>query len=68
MAESACVEVIDRAAIVPDQVDVIVFDVIGTLVEEDQTWARIAERLAAEAGLDETAGLLHRGWSALNGA
>jgi len=46
-----------RAALAPDQVDAIVFDVIGTLVDEDATWARTAERLAAETGLGETAEL-----------
>ncbi|MET0425483.1 MAG: haloacid dehalogenase type II [Actinoplanes sp.] len=40
----------DRTALVPDRVDAIVFDVIGTLVDEDETWARAAERLSAEAG------------------
>ena len=47
----------DRAAFAPDQVDAIVFDVIGTLVDEDGTWATVAERLAAEAGVDDGAGL-----------
>jgi 2-haloacid dehalogenase len=48
------------ASLVPDQVDAIVFDVIGTLVDEDGAWASVAEQLAAEAGLDESADLLVR--------
>lgn len=47
----------DRAALVPGQLNAIVFDVIGTLVDEDGTWATVAERLAAEAGVDHGAGL-----------
>ena len=35
------------------QVDAIVFDVIGTLVDEDGTWTAVAERLATEAGVDD---------------
>lgn len=54
----------NRAALVPEQVDAIVFDVIGTLVDEDETWRRAAARLAAEAGLDETADL-YPTWVAL---
>ena len=45
------------AALDLKQVEAIVFDVIGTLVDEDLTWARAAERLAAEAGLDASADL-----------
>ena len=51
----------DRAALVPDQVDAVVFDVIGTLVDEEPSWAAAAERLAAAAGLAETADL-HARW------
>jgi len=40
-----------------DRVNAIVFDVIGTLVDEDGTWQAVAERLAAEAGLDDGAAL-----------
>jgi 2-haloacid dehalogenase len=58
------VDVVERAALVPDQVDVIVFDVIGTLVDEDGTWESVAERLAVEAGVDKTADL-HARWVAL---
>ena len=47
----------DGAALVPQQCDAIVFDVIGTLVDEDGTWASVAERLMAEAGVDRTADL-----------
>jgi 2-haloacid dehalogenase len=50
----------DSAPLTPDQVDAIVFDVIGTLVDEDGTWARVAGLLASEAGLDESADLLAR--------
>ncbi|MFB9311913.1 haloacid dehalogenase type II [Nocardioides plantarum] len=42
----------------PDQVDAVVFDVIGTLVDEDATWASVADRLAVGAGVDPTADLL----------
>jgi 2-haloacid dehalogenase len=48
----------ERVAVHPHQVDALVFDVIGTLVDEDKTWASVAERLAAEAGLDATVDLL----------
>lgn len=51
----------ESASLVPDQVDAVVFDVIGTLVDEDATWAGAAERLAAKAGLDGSAGL-HARW------
>jgi len=46
-----------RAGLVPDQIDAIVFDVIGTLVDEDGTWASAAKRLAAEAGVEDAEGL-----------
>lgn len=36
-----------------DQVDAIVFDVIGTLVDEDGTWATVAKRLAAQTDIDD---------------
>lgn len=39
------------------QIDAIVFDVIGTLVDEDGTWATVAKRLATEAGVDDGAAL-----------
>ncbi|OPX08029.1 haloacid dehalogenase type II [Mycobacterium sp. AT1] len=47
----------DTAAFVPHQLNAIVFDVIGTLVDEDGTWARVAKRLAGEAGVDDGAAL-----------
>ncbi len=47
----------DRSALVPEQIDAVVFDVIGTLVDEDGTWQAVAERLAAEAGVDDGAAL-----------
>ena len=56
-AESDSVDAMPSTALVPDQVDAIVFDVIGTLVDEDSTWAAVAKRLATEAGLDETVDL-----------
>ena len=48
----------------PGEIDAIVFDVIGTLVDEDATWARAAERIAALAGLDAPADL-RTSWVAL---
>lgn len=54
----------ESAGLAPDQVDAIVFDVIGTLVDEDGTWARVAELLATEAGVDEPAEL-HARWAEL---
>lgn len=50
------------AALVPDAVVAVVFDVIGTLVDEDATWASAAEGLAAEAGVDDAAEL-HASWA-----
>ena len=47
-----------------DQVDAIVFDVIGTLVDEDGTWNAAAGRLAAEAGLDDGAAL-YTAWAGI---
>lgn len=52
----------ERTTLMPDQLDAIVFDVIGTMVDEDATWAGVAERLGVEAGLDEGAGL-HAPWA-----
>jgi 2-haloacid dehalogenase len=48
----------------PGPIDAIVFDVIGTLVDEDATWSGAAERLASASGLAAGAGLLER-WVAL---
>jgi phosphoglycolate phosphatase-like HAD superfamily hydrolase len=37
-------------------IDAIVFDVIGTLVDEDSTWASVAERISAMADLRRNTG------------
>ena len=42
---------------VASHIDAIVFDVIGTLVDEDETWATVSAQLAKEAGLSEPARL-----------
>ena len=42
---------------VAGHIDAIVFDVIGTLVDEDETWATVSAQLAKEAGLSEPARL-----------
>ncbi|MFD1715064.1 haloacid dehalogenase type II [Amnibacterium flavum] len=47
----------------PEALDAVVFDVIGTLVDEDATWASAAARIAAETGSDGTVDLL-AGWAA----
>lgn len=49
-----------RPALLPHDVDALVFDVIGTLVDEEPTWARAAGRLAAETGAADPADLLVR--------
>lgn len=49
---------------VTDRINAIVFDVIGTLVDEDQTWATVSAQLAAEAGLREPTRLAER-WAEL---
>jgi 2-haloacid dehalogenase len=48
----------ETAALIPDHVDAIVFDVIGTLVDEDATWATTARQLAVESGLGDSEDLL----------
>jgi 2-haloacid dehalogenase len=48
----------ETAALIPDHIDAIVFDVIGTLVDEDATWATIARQLAVESGLGDSKDLL----------
>jgi 2-haloacid dehalogenase len=53
----------ERPALTPGELDAIVFDVIGTMVDEDGTWATVAERLAAEAGIDDGAAL-YTEWAA----
>jgi 2-haloacid dehalogenase len=50
----------ETAAWDPHQVDALVFDVIGTLVDEDATWAAAADRLAAESGVGDPADLRSR--------
>jgi len=54
----------DTAALVPNHLNAIVFDVIGTLVDEDGTWATVAKRLATEAGVDD-GGALYTAWAAI---
>ncbi|ALD13278.1 haloacid dehalogenase type II [Clavibacter capsici] len=53
-----------RTRFSPDLVDAVVFDVIGTLVDEDATWARVAADIAADAGL-ASAKDLRRRWEAI---
>ncbi|KQQ03373.1 MULTISPECIES: haloacid dehalogenase type II [unclassified Rathayibacter] len=48
----------------PSRIDAIVFDVIGTLVDEDSAWASAAARLSASAGIRDSAAL-HRTWAGL---
>ena len=48
----------ETGAFAPSQVDAVVFDVIGTLVDEDAAWASAARRLATEAGLGEDVDVL----------
>ena len=48
---------LDRA-----QIDAFVFDVIGTLVDEDAAWARAAERICAATGLSRPADF-HARWA-----
>ncbi|MBO1754757.1 haloacid dehalogenase type II [Allobranchiibius sp. CTAmp26] len=45
-------EAMQNAPFVPEQIEAIIFDVIGTLVDEDTAWASVAEKVAAQAGLD----------------
>jgi 2-haloacid dehalogenase len=47
----------ERDAVVPGAVDAVVFDVIGTLVQEDDTWAKAAEGLAAATGVADAEAL-----------
>jgi 2-haloacid dehalogenase len=56
----------NSSALVFGDVDAVVFDVIGTLVDEDETWVRVATRLAAAGGLADAADL-HRRWVELLG-
>lgn len=41
----------------PHRIDALVFDVIGTLVDEEPSWQAAAARLASAAGLSEPAGV-----------
>jgi 2-haloacid dehalogenase len=50
----------------PHRIDALVFDVIGTLVDEEPAWQAAAARLAPAAGLAEPAGLADRWAAALN--
>ncbi|MBF4625284.1 haloacid dehalogenase type II [Clavibacter sp. VKM Ac-2872] len=54
----------DPAPLDPDRIDAILFDVIGTLVDEDPAWARAARLVAAEARLPSSDDL-RRTWSGL---
>ena len=56
----------EEAALDPNQVDAVVFDVIGTLVDEDAAWASAARLLASEAGVDDAEALLAAWVSALD--
>ena len=42
----------------PQLIDALVFDVIGTMVDDDSTWAAAASRLAAGSGVDDGERLL----------
>ena len=44
-----------------DQIDALVFDVIGTLVDERATWVRASELIVTEAGVGSSA-LFHQKW------
>jgi 2-haloacid dehalogenase len=50
----------DRLPFAPARIEAIVFDVIGTLVDEGATWTRVAGEIAAEAGLASAADLGRR--------
>lgn len=63
-AASAYVEHMEKTAFEANQVDAVVFDVIGTLVDDEQAWAAIAVCVAAEAGVTASADL-HTRWAAL---
>lgn len=45
----------------PDAIHAVVFDVIGTLVDEDGAWATTARKVAAESGLSSPEDL-HSRW------
>lgn len=48
----------------PPDIEAIVFDVVGTLVDEDATWARIAEAIARDTGLAAPS-KIHERWAEL---
>ncbi|NQX35531.1 haloacid dehalogenase type II [Herbiconiux sp. VKM Ac-2851] len=50
----------------PHRIDALVFDVIGTLVDEEPAWQAAAARLASAAGLSQAAELADRWAAALN--
>ena len=52
----------ERVTLNPAHIDAVVFDVIGTLVDEDATWATAVQRLTAAAGVDEPSDL-HTLWA-----
>ncbi|MFT7711849.1 HAD-IA family hydrolase [Clavibacter tessellarius] len=54
----------DIAPLDPDRINTVLFDVIGTLVDEDAAWPVVARRLAAEAGA-ASADDLRATWSSL---
>jgi 2-haloacid dehalogenase len=41
----------------PDVLDAVVFDVVGTLVDEDRTWRHSAQRIAEACGISDADGL-----------
>ncbi|MGP3536219.1 haloacid dehalogenase type II [Microbacterium sp. RD1] len=50
----------DAATLMLPRIDAVVFDVIGTLVDEDPTWEAAARRLAAASGIADAGGLRER--------
>jgi 2-haloacid dehalogenase len=56
----------DQSPFAPDRVDAVLFDVIGTLVDEDATWTRVSAAIAAEAGLASAPDLRGRWEAALD--
>lgn len=47
-------------SLAPEEIDAVVFDVIGTLVDDDTAWAAAAEHLAVRSGVDDDHRLLRR--------
>jgi 2-haloacid dehalogenase len=56
----------DQSPFAPDRVDAVLFDVIGTLVDEDATWTCVSAEIAAEAGLASGTDLRRRWEAALD--